>query len=123
MSKHTPGPWVVREAQSRNINFIEIEIFGGNPRWLEKVAVVYGSTNPMLDTMVGAKYAHSNARLIASSPDSHEANRKFIAAANSIWGIKPYHDDDYIYDEMGGDLSLAYFAARDAIAKATGESA
>lgn len=38
---------------------------------------------------------------------------KALKAMESIWSLKN-RDDDYIYDEMGSELSGAYFWLRDA---------
>lgn len=66
----------------------------------------------------------ADARLIAAAPDSHEANVMFVEAMDRFFGIESYWNDDLIFAEMpSSELAAAYFAARAAIAKATGESA
>lgn len=45
-----------------------------------------------------------------------EAARKTLKAMEHIWDTKD-RDDDWIYDEMGSELSGAYFDLRDALEK------
>ena len=112
--KHTPGPWTWDWHQ------VEGEADCGVRSELKAGHAFSVCRAPRYQTQ---KQWEDDARLIAAAPDSYEANRKFIAAANSVWNIKPHHDDDYIYDEMGSELAAAYFAARAAIGRATGELA
>ncbi|KRG39121.1 hypothetical protein ARC78_14985 [Stenotrophomonas pictorum JCM 9942] len=59
----------------------------------------------------------------AAATDSHKANVMLIEAMGHFCGIGPDWDDDRIYDEIPSSaLALAYFAARDAIAKAAGDA-
>jgi hypothetical protein len=44
---------------------------------------------------------------------------KALKAMNIIWKLKD-RDDDYIYDEMGSQLSGGYFALRDALSGSSG---
>ena len=63
----------------------------------------------------------ANACLIAAAPDSHEANVLMVDALNVAFHIAPDYDDERIEDEMPTSaVAAAYFAARSAIAKATG---
>lgn len=66
----------------------------------------------------------ANALLIAAAPDSFDANVQMVAALNVAFHIEPGWDDDRIYDELPtSGVASAYFAARAAIRKATGEPA
>ncbi len=101
-SKHTNGPW------------IHVAVDGGWDGVAEaanrqSLICVLKHNNP------------ANADLIAASPESHEANQLFVQAMNEMQGITAEHSDERIYDEMpSSQLAIAYFAARAAIAKATG---
>jgi len=76
-----------------------------------------GAVKPVATMVMGVENAH----LIAAAPESHEANQMFVQAINWMLGITADHSDDSIYDEMpSSQLAIAYFAARTAIAKATG---
>jgi len=71
-----------------------------------------------------APEAVANARLISAAPDSLDANVMFVESMDRFCGIEPDWDDHRIYDELpSSELARAYFAARAAIAKATGEPA
>lgn len=109
--KHTPGPWFGRPYHD------PILIQGCDEVGL-CIAFSCGGGGQKRDEF------KANARLIAAVPDSHEANVMFVKAMDRFCGIKPDWDDDCIYDELpSSELALAYFAARAAIAKATGEPA
>ncbi|RIA19703.1 hypothetical protein DFO63_4079 [Stenotrophomonas sp. AG209] len=104
-SKHTPGPWAYQEDSDAYTH------------------IVRGSSNRFICQLAQTTSAEieANARLIASAPESHEANQLFVQAINEMQGISPDHSDERIYDEMpSSQLAIAYFAARAAIAKATG---
>lgn len=109
-SKHTPGPWQVGFADGSGHSYItdtqgRVVVRGGYDSHGIKHGVV----------------KKSDARLIASAPESHEVNQLFLQAINETLGISPDHSDERIYDEMpSSQLAIAYFAARAAIAKATG---
>lgn len=122
MSGHTPGPWYVYRGEDGEAiaiqKFVEGDNGGTTGKGIARMPVPQGW---------GAKNARNtreeidaNARLIAAAPDSHEANLKIIAAFRSACAIDDDSSDDWIYDELGSVLSGAYFAARAAIAKATG---
>lgn len=108
--KHTPGPWRTAGAQNNGAILVR------GSEATSEVAIALQNDR---------RYsAEANARLIAAAPDSHEANVMFVKAMDRFCGIKPDWDDDCIYDELpSSELALAYFAARAAIAKATGEPA
>lgn len=98
MSAHTPGPWVITKY--------------GYERY---------SINGRNGAEVAATWKMSDSLLLAAAPDSHDANMKFVEAIESLCNITPAWSDDRIYDELpSSGLALAYFAARAAIAKATG---
>jgi len=105
--KHTPGPWCVEGVGIR--------------------ALVRAGINGVIVAVrhrLSAQEHEANARLIAAAPDSHEANVMFVEAMDRFCGIEPDWDDDRIYDELpSSELARAYFSARAAIAKATGEPA
>ena len=117
--KGTPGPWAV----CSGINAADrpgIEAIG-----CTLSIVVYG-TDDDEEGVFGRtdQEAEANARLIAAAPDSHEANVKFIEAIECLYNVTAGWTDDRIYDELpSSGLALAYFAARAAIAKATGGDA
>lgn len=114
-AKHTHGPWVVcYTTLGRTVLSWHI---AGNQ---------HGSSLPIC---VSDKFSDSrdqnqevaNSRLIAAAPDLLTSAREALSAMESIWRTKGM-DDEWIYDEMGSELSSGYFALRDAIAKATGEA-
>ncbi|WP_313033720.1 hypothetical protein [Stenotrophomonas acidaminiphila] len=108
--KHTPGPWNVGATDAETA---EIDVVSEGRPYI--CLVLPGAVDGRTE---------ANARLIAAAPDSHEANVMFVKAMDRFCGIKPDWDDDCIYDELpSSELALAYFAARAAIAKATGEPA
>ena len=106
MGKHTPGPWTVEpEWKARcggDVSIVNRDAPGDD--W--DVCIIHST--------------EANARLIASAPCLLEAARMAIAAMESMW-VTEDRDDDYIYDEMGSEMSSGYFALREAIAKATHE--
>lgn len=109
MSAHTPGPWRVSET---HCHCVETAAKGYWFSWshLPHQHERYG-INPEAD-----------ARLIAAAPDSHAANTAMVAALDWAYGLAG-RDDDYIYDTLPTSaVANAYFAARAAIAKATGET-
>ena len=118
--KGTPGPWQL-SSESPTIIKQDMSLIG-----LPDGGVLIGSAcghessgfYPTVDE------AEANARLIAAAPDSHEANVKFIEAIECFYNVTAGWTDDCIYDELpSSGLALAYFAARAAIAKATGGDA
>lgn len=109
--KHTPGPWKVGQPYG-------CSIYDNNGKRVAKCFEVW--TSP-LRPLTECK---ANGRLISAAPDSHEANVMFVEAMDRFCGIEPDWDDDRIYDELpSSELARAYFSARAAIAKATGEPA
>ncbi len=107
--KHTPGPW------HADVDDLDPSGF-----------IITSQQRPYVATVHTGKHntCEANARLIAAAPDSHEANVMFVQSMDRFCGIKPDWDDDCIYDELpSSELAHAYFAARAAIAKATGEQA
>lgn len=108
-SKHTPGPWE------------QCDAFGPTAHGTCAKATTDNYLIASCTGYYGREQAQANARLIASAPESHEANQLFVQAINEMQGITPDHSDERIYDEMpSSQLAIAYFAARAAIAKATG---
>lgn len=110
MSAHTPGPWsgrpshdpvLLQGCEEAGLS-IAFACGGGDPRRAEFIA---------------------NARLIAAAPELLEAATRIMAAMRSVFTFSDMADDEWIYDELGSDLAGAYFDARAAIAKATGETA
>lgn len=105
-SKHSPGPWSFQDHGSLILDARS----GSSQTLVAKVEV-----NTYRDE---GRY---NARLIAAAPESHEANQLFVQAINEMQRITADQSDEQIYDEMpSSQLAIAYFAARSAIAKATG---
>ena len=99
--RHTNGPWVVGE--KKNVSgILNIEILGEHGYSL--VANCYGTTTGLADWYAGARHVDANARLIAAAPDMLEALRGVVDAYENGGMIEPI------------------FAARAAIAKATGET-
>lgn len=112
MSKHTPGPWSIREVSKHGTS---VDGFVG-------VGVAWCGAN----TTVGNKGAHSiseseaeaNARLIAAAPELLDALTRML---------KQFPADSDLY-AAGWDSSAineacdAYDAARAAVRKATGEA-
>ncbi len=91
MSEVTPGPWSVG-AQESKPNWIEVTVEGAPDKnglcWASPVAVCFGTTNPMVDTMAGACHVHANARLIAAAPD-------LLAAAKAVRATNPRWNEDW----------------------------
>lgn len=107
MSAHTRGPWEI----DRHLHGSEGAIWG--PDGMEVCRV----------TDRGGE-RRDNARLIAAAPDSYAANVAMLAALEEAFGIKAAHDDDWIYDALpSSNIASAYFMAREAVAKAKGETA
>lgn len=102
MSKHTPGPWTSRP------NSCCVTLPDGGVL----VALTYGYCKGS-----GEDEDYATARLIAAAPDLLGAAIETMQTMGNVWGIDG-RDDEYIYDEMGSDLSASYFALRAAIAKA-----
>lgn len=117
--KHTPGPWKVLNARKedwlgRPLEYWTVTADDGD-EWL--------CASPEWDPEHEAE-SEANARLISAAPDSHEANVMCVEAMDRFFGIESYWNDDLIYAELpSSELAAAYFAARAAIAKATGETA
>lgn len=112
MNGHSKGPWRVVDGGSPGVLYVE-----GPP-----LPITIITTALDID-FAGSMEREANAHLIAAAPESHEANCAFVQAVNDMYRIKPHHSDEYIYDEMPSSaLATAYFAARAAIAKATGGS-
>ncbi len=108
--KHTPGPWAVR------YDYV-VQAPAYEDGRLVPVAQPYGVNCDGTDLF-------ANARLISAAPDSLDANVMFVESMDRFCGIEPDWDDHRIYDELpSSELARAYFAARAAIAKATGEPA
>lgn len=103
MGKHTPGPWSVIDDTP---DFYHIAI--GKPGDQFTIADVYGDLPE----------APATAHLVAAAPDLLTAAIEAKAAMDSIWRTNGA-DDQWIYDEMGSELSAGYFSLRAAIAKAT----
>ena len=97
MSKHTPGPWKVRNVR---------EVFCGNKR----ICHVNAASREPLSIKDDWDVAAANARLIAAAPDLLEALLRTCAALESV----SYSDPS---------IASAINTARAAIAKATGEKA
>lgn len=121
MSAHTPAPWSLRRSDHGNYwevfvpgvlgDFIIVDQVGGQIR---KGPDGKWSDHPEQD---------ANARLIAAAPDMYAANVAMLAALDEAFGIKAIHDDDWIYDVLpSSGIAGAYFMARDAVQKATGDS-
>lgn len=108
MSGHTPGPWSVYSWDDKGTPVIGVTpVEGGGD-------VADCSVN----NWRGMGVLEANARLIAAAPDLLAAALEAKAAMDSIWRTKGL-DDDFIYDEMGSELSVGYFSLRAAIARAT----
>lgn len=118
MSKHTPAPWAVQKAEDCMGRKLDEMV-----RWVITADDhnLFISTGPTWDPE-HAEESEANARMIVAAPDSHDANIMFVQSIERFCGIKPDWDDECIYDEMpSSELAAAYFAARAAIAKATGK--
>ncbi|WP_313213848.1 hypothetical protein [Stenotrophomonas acidaminiphila] len=113
--KHTPQDWLRDETTVYALNL------EGSNRFSARVEggwTTRGRTRTQVDELV------ANARLISAAPDSLDANVMFVESMDRFCGIEPDWDDVRIYDELpSSELARAYFAARAAIAKATGEPA
>jgi len=118
--KGTPGPWQLSNESPTTIKQ-DMSLIG-----LPDSGVLIGSACGQESSgfFPTNEQAIANARLIAAAPDSHEANVKFIEAIESLCNVTAGWTDDRIYDELPSiGLAIAYFAARAAIAKATGGQA
>lgn len=106
MNKFTPGPWLHRGKSDSVHTACETHPYG---------PYLFSFKEESAPT-------DGDLALILAAPESHEANQMFVRAINEMQRITADHGDDRIYDEMpSGQLAVAYFAARAAIAKATGE--
>lgn len=66
--------------------------------------------------------AEACACLVEASPDLLESNKAMVAALEDLYDIRPDMSDDYIYDSLPGSaVAAAYFAARSAVRKASGD--
>lgn len=106
MSKHTPGPWVVRPHtwQRGNVSVFAPK-FGRAP---------YGACVAMLpcsDGVGGADGALANARLIAATPELLDVLKDVLA----LW-------DHHCYAHGDGKPTQLHIKVRDAIARAKGET-
>ena len=106
----TPSPWEVRYATdvvapnapegSRHVADCDpYRLPIDHPRWAQESA---------------------NAQLIAAAPDAYAANVQTVRALREQYSIPADASDDWIHDTLGSSLSLAFFAARDAVAKVEG---
>ena len=103
MSKHTPGPWCVRDLPTAQ-RYIGPSYDGGAP----SVAFVLARVN------VPDERLDADARLIAAAPELLEA----LQAMLREFGYNRVHPLGLVHDEHA-----ALSAAISAIAKATGEQA
>ena len=104
-SGHTPGPWFISRSCMGVHKYVEARIGGG---MIQEVACC-GPTEKH-------EQSDANARLIAAAPDLLEASRLFVKAVDADY---PSQSDDCIYDSLGSVYAAAYFAARQALSKAT----
>ena len=104
MSKHTPGPWAVREHWSDDGAFEVYPTRGGAPSYGQWSALAevpeYGKED--------SPEAEANAHLIAAAPDLLEALQEIVNAADG---------------DGWNQLDAGLKKARAAIAKATGGAA
>ena len=121
--KGTPGPWVLETVPTQISSCHKIGPFPGSRARPVGYACVYADGEHWPDRLTDTgKELLANARLIAAAPDSHAANVAMVNALNVAFGITSEHDDEYIYDTLpASGVANAYFAARAAIAKGTGE--
>lgn len=116
MAERTPGPWKVG-AKQQKLNWIEITVEGDPDDSglcsASPVAVCYGTTSTLVDTMAGACHVHANAHVIAAAPE-------LLAALKAL--VKATIEADNIYDLglHGGEAVMEHALA--AIAKAEGRS-
>ena len=114
MGNWTPGPWTAHHGWAGS------GPQEGHPEWCEVVSEADQKYNRM---SVSGHCGIANARRIAAAPDLLEANISFVKAAEYEFGIRSTWCDDQIYNAFpAGDLAMAYFDARAAIARATGET-
>ena len=101
-AKHTEGPWTLRPL---NEEIGEYEIVG--PRHSDET----GESEYIAVVCGGLPESEANARLIAAAPELLEALEELLSAVDKACGTAIPR----------GSFSAARKAARDAIAKATGE--
>ena len=107
--KGTPGPWRVERGDLVGVNGERVLLANSS------MAFVSAFENPE---------AVANTQLCHAAPELLDSNLKFVEAVDALYNITPAWSDDCIYDELPSlGLALAYFAARAAIAKATGGDA
>jgi len=118
-TKHTPGPWNVDPSYPGDVcagtgHDVAVTCYKGmKPIDLDGTEATIGPQS--------REEAEANARLIAAAPDLLESNIAFVATLSNLYGIKPEHDNDYIYDTLpSSGVAVAFLSARSAIAKATG---
>ena len=111
MSKHTPGPWSVREYSA------DIQIIAGNFREPALVRRIVGASNDC-QTALRIEQA-ANARLIAAAPELLEALRDALAAMEHMGDVM--NGMDIVTDEDEAHFP-AFAKARAAITKAEGTS-
>ena len=102
-AKHTEGPWTLRPL---NKEIGEYEIIG--PRHSDET----GESEYIAVVCGGLPESAANARLIAAAPELLEALEKLLTAVDKACGTAIPQ----------GSFGAARKAARDAIAKATGEN-
>jgi hypothetical protein len=73
MSKHTPGPWVVKKLRARYARFCAINTVDGSP--------------------VGESYEEKNARLIAAAPELLETLENLLKVHEGEGGTQHHAGD------------------------------
>lgn len=105
---HTPGPWIWGNGYRG--------LYGAG---LENEVLCYETYEGMW--LSPGKHQKDNALLIEAAPDLLIVAKKAIEVLESEFGLEG-REDEFVYDELGGELAMLYFKARNAIAKALGEN-
>jgi hypothetical protein len=108
-AKHTPGPWVLRGSDNATPHILHQQ--HDNP---EQDISDPDQLVCILPAEITRSYnSWANARLIASAPESHEANKLALMVLCALEKANDWHPN------MQKDIAFAIEANRAAIAKAT----
>lgn len=85
----TKGPWSVGGIKEKQ-NYVEIDILN-HDGWMS-VAKLIGSTNPMYDSVTGARDVYANAAIVANAPSLYREIERSIGSLEAI--LQDIDDND-----------------------------